>query len=476
MRFLDCKLYIKETSGTLDYTALPSYNYDLCTVQFPSQAMDATTSEPPGLLVQLTRLNVPCDSGGYVIFSDQDQLLCGKLEDLSKVDRTYYYPSHQHTAVMLQKRPVFSLNFKLVDYCYNITLTERNHSMLLEPRRAIECYFKVHMPYGNQIELNLLINFYTRVANGSVVIERTAVRPTTQRPEKTTDPMNDPSSSSLVDYEYIDMNVPQLGGIAERTCRGIAMQIDDIDSKSWSHCFYGTSPARRLTFRSSGNVLVIRVRKGADTEVDTISDGDGGDVPSVFIEYNAVPIPELVSQCAFGWVAVHQFCITAVHSALPWSLAEMECKKRSGHLASIKSEREQKIIDALLLNSVAFKESAAYWVGASDEIFEGDFRWSNGFPYTYSSELVGVESSRLRCNFPGKSLRLVSRLVGAQPLQQTTERRWAQRAGLRGASTIFPSSAGHSNENQSDAIVIELHVERSGLQREKLFFMRAAHV
>lgn len=39
--------------------------------------------------------------------------------------------------------------------------------------------------------------------------------------------------------------------------------------------------------------------------------------------------------------------------------------------------------------SVAFKESAAYWVGASDDISEGDFRWTNGFPYTYSNWFPG---------------------------------------------------------------------------------------
>lgn len=48
--------------------------------------------------------------------------------------------------------------------------------------------------------------------------------------------------------------------------------------------------------------------------------------------------------------------------------------------------------------SVAFKESAAYWVGASDEIFEGDFRWSNGFPYTYSSMYLILHAERLLFN------------------------------------------------------------------------------
>lgn len=39
--------------------------------------------------------------------------------------------------------------------------------------------------------------------------------------------------------------------------------------------------------------------------------------------------------------------------------------------------------------SATFRLNVAYWIGASDEIFEGDFRWTNGFPYTFSHWFPG---------------------------------------------------------------------------------------
>lgn len=40
-------------------------------------------------------------------------------------------------------------------------------------------------------------------------------------------------------------------------------------------------------------------------------------------------------------------------------------------------------------SSVNFKENAVYWIGATDVIFEGDYRWTNGFPYTFSNWFPG---------------------------------------------------------------------------------------
>lgn len=332
----------------LDYSTLPTIDYDLCTVYFPSRPV--SSAEPPGLLIQLTRLNVPCDNGGYIIFTDQSYL-CGKLEDLSNNERTYYFPFHQDTNVVLHKSPLFSLTFKLVDYCYNMTLIERNNSILLEPKDALECYFKIHLPYGNQIELNLFVNSYTKTANGDEIVAKHRVAGDLAAGGKS-------DSVAAVDSEYVDLNASEFVAKAGRyggDCRGIAVQIEDNEMKSWTNCVYGNSPAKRFTFRSTRSSLVIRVSRrsfGADDFGRGHLDEDLKEMgtPSLYLEYNALPIADIVSQCAFGWVAVHQFCITAVENALPWSLAEAECKKLGGHLASIKSEREQKIIDSLLFN------------------------------------------------------------------------------------------------------------------------------
>lgn len=347
----DCKLFIRDTMGTLDHSLLPNIDYESCTVYFPSQSPAAAvpagaaestatataTAELPGLLVQLTRLNVPCDNGGYIIFTDQNYL-CGKLEDLDANERSYYFPLHLHTNVVLHKNPMFSMTFKLVDYCYNMTLIERNTSILLEPRDVFECYFKIHLPYGNRIELDLYANLQREA------IDRNGHLDTS-------------SATTSLEYELGDLNVSQILTSNNRfgnDCRrGITIQVEEGNGKSWLHCVHRNVPARRFLFRSNGNTMVVRVSR---REAYDISMLDG--TMSVYFEYKAVSIPDIVSQCAFGWVAVHQFCIAAIENALPWTLAEDECKKLGGHLASIKSEREQRIIDAVLLNRYELQEYA----------------------------------------------------------------------------------------------------------------------
>lgn len=35
--------------------------------------------------------------------------------------------------------------------------------------------------------------------------------------------------------------------------------------------------------------------------------------------------------------------------------------------------------------SPRYNEYSSYWIGASDKNYEGDYRWSDGFPFSYSS-------------------------------------------------------------------------------------------
>lgn len=264
-----------------------------------------------------------------------------------------------------------------------MTLIEQNNSILLEPKDVLECYFKIHLPYGNQIELNLYVNLYTKAYNdnGQMIMY-----------SKADDKMVEDGSWTNIDYELIDLNASQIvaattmktmkksaltAGLSSTNinrygydCQGIFVQVLDIDTKSWRYCVYGNTVAKRFMLKSTGNSVIVRISR--ETFLDRQgANNDGSDgyfyrrdepienhrninkalgKPSVFMEYRALPIAEIVSQCAFGWVAVHQFCITAIENALPWTIAEGECKKLGGHLASIKSEREQRTIDALLLN------------------------------------------------------------------------------------------------------------------------------
>ncbi|XP_049310178.1 uncharacterized protein LOC105229811 isoform X4 [Bactrocera dorsalis] len=171
----DCQLLLREvTRGNLDYTALPLYSID-CTVHFPPYRLFETEHNqnnptgsasaangdipPAGILVELQRLNVPCNSGGYIRFNERTRL-CGKLEELNAADRSYHFDVRSHTTVHFHKSPMFSLSYKLVDYCYNITTSNQTGEYYIRPsmRDAVECYFRIHLPYGNRISLTLVTN------------------------------------------------------------------------------------------------------------------------------------------------------------------------------------------------------------------------------------------------------------------------------------------------------------------------------
>jgi len=38
--------------------------------------------------------------------------------------------------------------------------------------------------------------------------------------------------------------------------------------------------------------------------------------------------------------------------------------------------------------SPGYRDNNAYWVGASDKTYEGDFRWSDGLPFSYTSKYI----------------------------------------------------------------------------------------
>lgn len=306
---------------------------------FPSK--EPFTSESPGLLIEMKRLNIPCDSGSFVTLTGHERL-CGKLEDITPSERVYYFPLQQNMSIHLERNPVFSLNYKLVDYCYNVTMTTHNNSFFLEPKHELECYFLVYLPYGNQIELNLIQNLFTKSAHNNSIINR---------PNTTTD-----IGLNEIDNEYVDLMLSQYIKNVN-FCTGIAISISDAKDEKWSHCIDGNSPVRKFSFKSTGNSMLIHVTRiyydvgrGGDDILKQSFANNLYDRPSVYIEYNALPIPEIVSQCAFGWIAVNQYCISAIELALPWKQAEAHCKSLGGHLASIKSEREQKLIDTLLMN------------------------------------------------------------------------------------------------------------------------------
>lgn len=353
---------MKRLSGDVDQGSLP-HRYRKCTVVFPTLFNELSSNYKsanpeislPGLLVQLTRLNIPCNSVSAISFgntdntdttSDKSKKICGKLEEYSLDERTFYFKVHTNTTIQLFGSPFFRFHYKLVDYCYNVTLSDKNNTIFLQPQQiSLECNFKIHLPYGNRISFNLITNNNNN---------------------------NRQSATPVIEQERIELNDEHLCRLleSEQLCKAGELRIEILDSvyNSWCTCVNVKQPPKLYVLISSDNILAIHVIKVGSSSKDVLQNiaqfqkvsastqltpnDEGQQHPSLFIEYNAIPIETITSpKCAFGWVNVNnQFCVTAMEQQpLTWQQAANECERKGAKLAAIRSESDQNVIDQLIL-------------------------------------------------------------------------------------------------------------------------------
>lgn len=70
---------------------------------------------------------------------------------------------------------------------------------------------------------------------------------------------------------------------------------------------------------------------------------------------------------------------------LTWTQAKAKCEELGGHLVTITSAHEQSVINGII--GKGNRES--YWIGASDAVTEGTFRWVTGEPFSYTNWSTG---------------------------------------------------------------------------------------
>lgn len=124
------------------------------------------------------------------------------------------------------------------------------------------------------------------------------------------------------------------------SCDGLLTQLQDGDSH-WFHCTKPGDAERQIDIVSKENKIVLKVTRDA-SEMSSLK---------LRMSYRAEPIEEIIGMCEFGWVAMRQFCVSVLDRAkMSWSKAESECMKLGGHLVSLRSERDQRIVNDLLTN------------------------------------------------------------------------------------------------------------------------------
>ncbi|KAL6491084.1 hypothetical protein MHYP_G00014310 [Metynnis hypsauchen] len=87
-------------------------------------------------------------------------------------------------------------------------------------------------------------------------------------------------------------------------------------------------------------------------------------------------------RCPFGWVRYEGRCFVYFPQVLDWVSAEAKCLTQGAHLVSIHSEKEYKLVKALI--RVYDPKENPTWLGLSDCQKKNRWLWSDGTKFDYS--------------------------------------------------------------------------------------------
>ncbi|XP_060062493.1 hepatic lectin-like [Ylistrum balloti] len=91
----------------------------------------------------------------------------------------------------------------------------------------------------------------------------------------------------------------------------------------------------------------------------------------LFVIFGVVSIH---SECEHGWVQFKENCLHFNGARTNWNQAEIECKKLHGWLASDDSQEKHDFLFTIA-NVLKTIRIYPFYVGATDFIFEGQYRW-----------------------------------------------------------------------------------------------------
>ena len=268
--------------------------------------------------------------------------MCGKLEELPHNQRTLYFHSFENTTFSVHNQPKFQIAYKLVDHCYNVTFIEQNGTFVIQPTQlALKCHLKIFLPFGNEIKLKL------RFTDDAVSKNNASA--------SANDPniFNEQIKKSEGNFNYKDLTFDEFSMASDNArshneanqCAGVLVEMVNHLNEKWVQCVTKVDNRIEYTLASPDNVLLIRI-----TKLQEYNKLASSSKSVISLEYSALPVESIVSQCAFGWILIGQFCMSTFNKKLTWQSAEEFCIDLGGHLPSIHNDDEQHLIDMVLFN------------------------------------------------------------------------------------------------------------------------------
>ena len=188
-----------------------------------------------------------------------------------------------------------------------------------------------------------------------------------------------------------------LGGTDERT----EGSWEWVTGEPWSYENWRSGQPDNHSDLSDRQEDYLTIQPGIDRWNDLQNDGDpSGDC----VLENGGYICEWSSEIFVGYdvdsegrVVFQGHTYQVIDQSLTWEEAKQACAQRGGHLATITSEMEQEAVAYAI--SSGTKE--AYWLGGTDEMMEGHWKWITGENWSYDNWASGNPDNYQSENFLG---------------------------------------------------------------------------
>ncbi|XP_032422573.1 galactose-specific lectin nattectin-like isoform X1 [Xiphophorus hellerii] len=107
----------------------------------------------------------------------------------------------------------------------------------------------------------------------------------------------------------------------------------------------------------------------------------------IMMTAEAGPVPNMAAACPPGWTQFGSRCFIFYYNMRTWSDAEEFCISIGGNLASIHNNEENSFLSDMVVRDTG--SPAITWVGGYDAITEGQWLWSDGSKFDYTSFAIG---------------------------------------------------------------------------------------